>query len=219
MMATLSWSTSLRDLLSAVAGLPSSSSTTTPILIGADCAGAPRGAASDVTKASTTAEATKRTRVIGGSPSELAVRSSERAEHATRREQDDADVHGAENEQPPLGVHADEVLQEHDHRSAEGRSCQGAGAAQRHHQERFYGGHQLHVHRADEAVVPGPQHARESREAARDHEREILVQPHVITERPHARLAFANALQREPERRARERAERAPRQRRGHEHE
>src|SRR6186997_261300 len=36
------------------------------------------------------------------------------AHHAARREQDDADVHRAEDEQPALGVKAHEVLEEHD---------------------------------------------------------------------------------------------------------
>src|SRR5207249_4849593 len=111
-----------------------------PILIGADCAGAPTGAASDVASASRTTEATRRMRVMSGPPCDLAARGPERAQHAARCEQDDADVHGAQDEQPALGVHADEVLEEHDHGRAEGRPRQGAGAAEGDHEERLHGG-------------------------------------------------------------------------------
>ena len=59
---------------------------------------------------------------------------------------------------------------------------QGARAAERHHEERLHRGHELHVGGADEAVVVGPEHAGHAREDARDHEGEILVQPHVVAE-------------------------------------
>src|SRR6266480_6256047 len=240
----LSCSTSLRDLLSAVAGLPSSSSTSTsilwpatwppisaryswlpftmslpiwakgpvrgarkPILIGADCAGATTGAK----KASSAAQLTRRKRVMRVSPCRLSLR-PERAQHAARREQDDADVHGAEDQEPALGVDADEVLEEHDGGRTEGGPRQRAGPAEGDHQQRFHGGDELHVDRADKAVVPGPEHAGESREGARDDERQVLVQPHVVAQCAHARLALANALEGEAEGRARDRAERRPRE-------
>src|SRR5207248_8726116 len=110
-----------------------------PILIGADCADTTRGAASEVASMSRTAEATMRMRVIGGSPCDLAVRRPQRAEHAARREEDDADVDGAEDQQPALGVDADEILEEDDDGGAERRSRQCAGAAQRDHEQRFHG--------------------------------------------------------------------------------
>src|SRR5262249_20129551 len=101
-------------------------------------------------------------RAAGGAwPSALAT---EGAEHAAGGEQDDADGHGPQDEQPAFGVHAHEVLKEDDHRRAQRRSRQRAGAAQGHHQQRLYGGDELDVHRADEAVVVGPEHAGEARE-------------------------------------------------------
>src|SRR6266446_1348082 len=107
-----------------------------PILIGADCADTPRGAASEVASTSRTAEATRRKRVMSISPCELALR-PERAQHAPRREEDYADVHGAQDEQPALGVHADEVLEKHDHGRAERGARQRARPAEGHHEERL----------------------------------------------------------------------------------
>src|SRR5919201_762464 len=97
------------------------------------------------------------------SPS-LPVPAGERTEHAAGREEDDADVDGAQDQEPALGVNADEIFQEHDGGGAEGGTGEGAGAAQRDHEECLHGGHELDVDRAHEAVVVGPQHAREAGE-------------------------------------------------------
>src|SRR5436853_544883 len=65
-----------------------------------------------------------------------------------------------------------------------------------------------------EAVVVRPEDAGKRGEEARDHEGEVLVEPHIVAERPHARLALADALEPEPERRAYEHAHRPPGERR-----
>ena len=100
-----------------------------------------------------------------------------------------------------------EIFQPDDEGGAERRPEQRPAAAQRDHQQDLDRGGQLQVGRADEAVVVRPQHAREPAHAARDDETEVLVQPHVIAERPHARLALADAHERLPERRAHDRAQ------------
>src|SRR5919108_5515578 len=86
-----------------------------PILIGADCAGTPTGAASGVASASRTTTATIRTRLMRWLSLRLALR-PERPEHAAGREQDHPDVHRAEDQQPALGIDADEVFQKDDGR-------------------------------------------------------------------------------------------------------
>src|SRR5712691_762675 len=74
-------------------------------------------------------------------------------------EEDDADIDGAQDEQPPLGVHADEVLEENDEGSADGGARERAGPPQGDHQKRLDRGDQLDIHGAHEAVVVGPEHA------------------------------------------------------------
>src|SRR5687768_12155563 len=125
-----------------------------PILIGADCAGAVGGTASGAAKVSRTANATRRRRLMAWSPSELAFRRPRSAQDAAGREQTDADVDGAQDQQASLGVHADEILQEDDGGGAERRAGKRPGPAERDHQQRLDGRHQLTVHGADEAVVP-----------------------------------------------------------------
>src|SRR5690349_2319191 len=111
-----------------------------PILIGADCAGAPTGAAIGATNASSTASLTRDERVMTISPWRLTLR-PERTQHAAWREQDDADVDGAEDQQPALRVHADEVLQEDDRRRAERRPRERARSSERDHEQRLDRGH------------------------------------------------------------------------------
>src|SRR5881392_3143828 len=165
-----------------------------PILMGPLCAGPVRGTAS------ATADATRKTTasvrpwmrfiVVALSPR----RPAERAEHATGCPQDDADVDDAEDQEPALRVDAHEVLQEHDGRGAERRTGERARPAERDHEEGLHRGDELDVRGADEAVVVRPEHAGKRGEEARDHEREVLVEPHVVAERSHARLALADAL-------------------------
>src|SRR5437867_376392 len=88
------------------------------------------------------------------------------------------------------------------------------GAAERDHQERLDRGDELDVRGPHEAVVVRPEDAGKRGEEARDHEGEVLVEPHIVAERPHARLALADALEPEPERRAYEHAHRPPGERR-----
>src|SRR6266446_6875719 len=139
---------------------------------------------------------------------------AECAQHSAGRKQDDADVDGAENQEPALRVHADEVLQKDDGHGAERRARERARAAERDHQERLDRGDELDVSGPHEAVVVRPEDAGKRGEEARDHEGEVLVEPHIVAERPHARLALADALEPEPERRAYEHAHRPPGERR-----
>src|SRR5207245_2741898 len=148
-----------------------------------------------------------RSRRTAGLPAEC-------AQHSAGRKQDDADVDGAENQEPALRVHADEVLQKDDGHGAERRARERARAAERDHQERLDRGDELDVSGPHEAVVVRPEDAGKRGEEARDHEGEVLVEPHIVAERPHARLALADALEPEPERRAYEHAHRPPGERR-----
>src|SRR5881409_1330119 len=153
-----------------------------------------------------------RSRRTAGLPAEC-------AQHSAGRKQDDADVDGAENQEPALRVHADEVLQKDDGHGAERRARERARAAERDHQERLDRGDELDVRGPHEAVVVRPEDAGKRGEEARDHEGEVLVEPHIVAERPHARLALADALEPEPERRAYEHAHRRPREGRRQERE
>src|SRR2546429_2464454 len=107
-----------------------------------------------------------------------------------------------------------EVLQKDDGHGAERRARERARAAERDHQERLDRGDELDVRGPHEAVVVRPEDAGKRGEEARDHEGEVLVEPHIVAERPHARLALADALEPEPERRAYEHAHRPPGERR-----
>ncbi len=75
------------------------------------------------------------------------------------------------------------------------------GTAQHHHQQRIHRGGQYDVFGADEAVRVRPQHAREPAESARDDERDVFVQPGVVSEDAHAKLVLADADEAPPERR------------------
>ena len=99
-----------------------------------------------------------------------------------------------------MRVDRDEVLQAHDHHRAQRGPDQRAAAAERDHQENLDRRGELEVRRAHEAVVVGPQHAGEAADGAGDHEADVLVQPHVVAERAHARLALADPDERVAER-------------------
>src|SRR5687767_6029842 len=118
-----------------------------PILKAPPCARATAAPSSDTDGAAAAARAVvrrKRRRVwfirlsLGSAGS-----APERAENASRREQDDADVHGAQDEEPPLGIDAHEVLEEHDHRRADHGTGEGARPAERDHQQRLHGRDEL----------------------------------------------------------------------------
>src|SRR5262249_643690 len=126
--------------------------------------------------------------------------------------EDDADVDGAQDQQPALGVDAHEVLEEYDDGGAGRRAEQRALATERDHEQRLDGRDELHVYRADEAVVVRPEHAGEAGEGAGDDEGQVLVEPHVVAEDAHARFALADALEAHAERRSHDHAE----QRDGH---
>src|SRR5439155_7423869 len=125
--------------------------------------------------------------------------STQPAQEAARGEEDGADIDRAQDQEPALRVDAHEVLEEHDDRGAGGGTDERPRPAQCHHQERLDRGHELHVDRAHEAVVVGPEHPGEAGERAREHEGQVLVQPHVVPEGPHPGLALADALQPEAE--------------------
>src|SRR5688572_2794344 len=137
-----------------------------PILIGPDCAGRGGGPSSGASRTVSTTTARARARRASMRPllARLALSRPERAQHAARREQDDADVHGAEDQEPALGVHADEVLQEDDDGRAERGAGQRARTAERHHEQGLDRGDELHVDGAHEAVVVRPEDAREAGE-------------------------------------------------------
>src|SRR3989475_7928591 len=142
-----------------------------PILMGPPWACAVRGAASDAASATLRTAASVRTwmRVIGGSPllvsggGPLSRRTAglpaECAQHSAGRKQDDADVDGAQDQEPALRVHADEVLQKDDGHGAERRARERARAAERDHQERLDRGDELDVRGPHEAVVVRPEDA------------------------------------------------------------
>src|SRR6266545_5162199 len=110
-------------------------------------------------------------------PSALA--STQPADQAARGEEDGADIDGSQDQEPALRVDAHEVLEEDDDRGADRGADERPRAAQRHHQERLHRGHELHVDGAHEAVVVGPEHAREAGERAGEHEGQVLVEPDV----------------------------------------
>src|SRR5262249_31100564 len=111
--------------------------TRSPTLMGPLCAAAEPAAPPAVTMTSSAIHGCRRER-IGIPPS--ASRAAKGADDAVRREQDDADVHGAEDEQPALRIDAHEVFEEHDHTGAEHRADERARPAQRRHEERLYRG-------------------------------------------------------------------------------
>src|SRR6266508_1815155 len=196
-----------------------------PILIGPPWASAAAGAASTDRRATKMRGPVWRGRTSGAEaprrrvpkptyrmtdlPSALA--STQPADQAARGEEDGADIDGSQDQEPALRVDAHEVLEEDDDRGADRRADERPRAAQRHHQERLHRGHELHVDGAHEAVVVGPEHAREAGERAGEHEGQVLVEPDVVPERPHPGLALADALEPEPEGRAHEEPEEGPR--------
>src|SRR5687767_5394420 len=91
-----------------------------PILIGAPWAAGAAGVSSGTQTASRSSSDIPRLMAI---PLFMSAVSSERAENSARGEQADADVDGAQDEQPALGVDAHEVFQEHD----DGGAQRGAG--------------------------------------------------------------------------------------------
>src|SRR5713101_4370902 len=245
-IATWSWSTSLRALVSAVAVTPSVSSmissifrpatcrlissryssvplcmslpsaeaapvsgTRSPILMGPPWAPAGAGAVPADTSASSATNTGKRA-IMTRASFRSAPATAERADDAVGSEQDHADVDGAENEEPSLGVHAHEVLEEHDDAGADRGTDERARAAERGHQERLDRRHELDVRGADEAVVVGPEDAGHSREGAGQHEGHVLVEPHVVAQGLHARLAPADAFEAQAEGRDDDEAEHRP---------
>src|SRR5215470_17496313 len=90
--------------------------TRSPTLMGPLCAAAEPGAIPVAPMTSSVIHGRRR-ESMGTPPS--ASRAAKGAHDAVRREQDDADVHGAQDEQPALRVDAHKVLEEHDHTCAE----------------------------------------------------------------------------------------------------
>src|SRR5439155_8139904 len=82
---------------------------------------------------------------------------AERAHDAMRGEEDDADVDGAENEEPALRVDAHEVLEEDDEASADGGADQSARTAEGDHEQGLDRGQELDIGGPHEAVVVGPE--------------------------------------------------------------
>src|SRR5499425_930286 len=140
-MATWSWS---RADAAPVRG------TRSPTLMGPLCAAAEPGAPPAITMTSSAIHGRRR-ESIGIPPS--APRAAKGTHDAVRREQDDADVHGAQDEQPALRVDAHEVFEEHDHTRAEHGADERARPAQRRHEERLHRSDELHVGGSHEAVV------------------------------------------------------------------
>src|SRR5438445_300119 len=99
-----------------------------------------------------------------------------------RGEEDDADVDGAENEEPALRVDAHEVLEEDDEASADGGADQSARTAEGDHEQGLDRGQELDIGGPHEAVVVGPEDPGRAREGTRDHEGEVLVEPHVVAQ-------------------------------------
>src|SRR5262249_60004108 len=66
-------------------------------------------------------------------------------------------------------------------------------SAEGNHQQDLYRSRKLEVHRADETVVVGPEHAGEAAETARNDEADVLVQPYMIAERSHAGFTLSDS--------------------------
>src|SRR2546422_1810785 len=173
------------------------SGASSPILMGPPWAAAGAGAvpASAVSKVAMRAIE----RVIMSSLLCSAPPTAERADDAVGSEENDADIHGPQNEKPALGVHAHEVLEEDDEAGADGGADQSARTAQGHHEQGLDGGQELDIGGPDEAVVVSPEDAGHAREGARDDESQVLVEPHVIAQGLHARFAAPYPLETEPE--------------------
>src|ERR1700682_2704785 len=103
-----------------------------PILMGPPWAMAGAGAAPTRARVKIATRVSKRVSMTGLPRS--APPAAERAHDAVRSKEDDADVHGAENEEPALRVHAHEVLEEDDEAGADGGADRGARAAQGGHE-------------------------------------------------------------------------------------
>src|SRR6266508_5831595 len=183
-----------------------------PILIGPLWAGAGWGAPSVRARRRIAAKASRRWAMT---VSPLAAAAPHRAHKSLRREENDANVDGSQDEEPAFRVDADKVLEEHDNSRANRRPHERARTTQRHHEQRLHRGDELDVGGTDEAVVIRPEYAGHAGKGAGDHEGDVLVQPHIVAERPHARLAAPDAFEAEPERRADEQPEQQPDQR-GH---
>src|SRR3989442_3814257 len=166
-----------------------------PILMGPPWAMAGLGAAPARTRVAT--RASKRVSMTGLPWS--APPAAERAHDAVRSKENDADVHGAENEEPAFRVHAHEVLEEDNEAGADGGADQSARTAEGDHEQGLDRGQELDIGRPHEAVVVGPENPRRAREGTRDHEGEVLVEPHVVAQGLHARLAAPDPLEPEPE--------------------
>src|SRR5215813_12547148 len=94
-----------------------------------------------------------------------------------------------------MRVDGNEVLEKDDDTRSESRAEQSSTTAQGNHKQYLHRGCQLKIHWAHEAVVVGPQHSGKSAEATGDDEPDVLVQPHVVAEGPHARLTLHNSHQ------------------------
>src|SRR5262245_7708667 len=94
-----------------------------------------------------------------------------------------------------MRVDGDEVLEKNDDTRPERWSKQRSSAAQGNHQQHLHRSCQLKVHGAYETVIVGPQDAGKSSEATGDDEPDVLVQPHVVAEGPHARLTLPDSHQ------------------------
>ncbi len=79
---------------------------------------------------------------------------------------------------------------------------QRASAPQGHHEQGLDGHGQVEIGGRHEAVVVAQSTPANPADRPRDDEGDVLVQPHVVAERAHARLALADADQGVPERRA-----------------
>ena len=106
-----------------------------------------------------------------------------------------------------MRVYGDEVLEKNDDARSQRRPEERSAAAQGDHEKHLHRSCQLQIHRADEAVVVRPQHAGEAAETTCNDKPDVLVEPHVITERSHARLALSDPHQGLAERGANDRAE------------
>src|SRR5262245_57176012 len=94
-----------------------------------------------------------------------------------------------------MRVDGNEILEKDDDTRSQRRAEQSSAPAQGDHEQHLHRCCQLKVHWAHEAVVVCPQDSGKPAEATGDDEPDVLVQPHVVAEGPHARLTLPDSHQ------------------------
>ena len=123
------------------------------------------------------------------------------APHALAQEHHADDEDDADPEQPVLGVRADDVLQQQEHRGADRGADDRAGTAEDHHDDRVAGQRPVQDVARHERVLQRVEAAADARDRARHRERDQLEALHRVAGRAHPLLVLADADEDRPERR------------------